>query len=415
MWPTVINTAVGVRSISPEYLNVGRVLRLSTAKMLRKIIIPATLPYLFTGYRLSLGIAWLVIVASEMLTGAPGVGGFLWQEYNSLVYSHIILAILTIGLVGFVLDRADERRRGADADAYERVRCSSFAASPRASAASPQPVLADLDLVVEEGEFAVVVGCSGSGKTTLISLAAGLLAPDRGEVLLRRRARRRPRSGARRRLPELLAPAVADRARQRAPRGRSGVARALEAATRSTRRSASSSSSASARRRRSGRASSPAACASASRSRARSRWSRACSSSTSRSPRSTRSRAARSRRSSRAIWRRHGRPSCSSRTTSTRRSCSPTASIRSSSGPAASLGRSIEIEIPRPRVKTKLSLIPEYQRARREIIDVLSTSPRWGEVARSAGEGETAMSRDASASLALRAVSPRWGATRVRS
>jgi nitrate/nitrite transport system permease protein len=105
MWPTVINTAVGVRSINQEYLNVGRVLRLSTPVMLRKIIIPATVPYLFTGYRLSLGIAWLVIVASEMLTGAPGVGGFLWQEYNSLVYSHIILAIVTIGLIGFALDR----------------------------------------------------------------------------------------------------------------------------------------------------------------------------------------------------------------------------------------------------------------------------------------------------------------------
>src|SRR5215470_2919896 len=105
MWPTVVNTAVGVRSINPEYLNVGRVLRLSTPVMLRKIIIPATVPYLFTGYRLSLGIAWLVIVASEMLTGAPGVGGFLWQEYNSLVYSHIILAIVTIGVIGYILDR----------------------------------------------------------------------------------------------------------------------------------------------------------------------------------------------------------------------------------------------------------------------------------------------------------------------
>lgn len=105
MWPTVINTAVGVRSISPEYLNVGKVLKLSRAKMLRKIIVPAALPYVFTGYRLSLGLAWLVIVASEMLTGAPGVGGFLWQEYNSLVYSHIILSIISIGLIGFGLDR----------------------------------------------------------------------------------------------------------------------------------------------------------------------------------------------------------------------------------------------------------------------------------------------------------------------
>jgi nitrate/nitrite transport system permease protein len=103
----------GGRGINPEYLNVGRVLKLSRMKTLRRIIIPAALPYVFTGYRLSLGLAWLVIVASEMLTGAPGVGGFLWQEYNSLVYSHIILSIITIGLIGFSLDRfmsAVERR-----------------------------------------------------------------------------------------------------------------------------------------------------------------------------------------------------------------------------------------------------------------------------------------------------------------
>lgn len=104
MWPTVINTAVGVRSINQDYLNVGKVLKLSRTKTLFKIIVPATMPYLFTGYRLSLGIAWLVIVASEMLTGSPGVGGFLWQEYNALVYSHIILAIIVIGVTGLFLD-----------------------------------------------------------------------------------------------------------------------------------------------------------------------------------------------------------------------------------------------------------------------------------------------------------------------
>src|SRR3989454_196379 len=105
MWPTVINTAVGVRSINPDYLNVGRVLKLSRFRTLTGIVIPATLPYVFTGYRLSLGLAWLVIVAAEMLTGTPGAGGFLWQEYNSLVYSHIILSVITIGAIGFVLDR----------------------------------------------------------------------------------------------------------------------------------------------------------------------------------------------------------------------------------------------------------------------------------------------------------------------
>jgi nitrate/nitrite transport system permease protein len=105
MWPTVLNTALGVRSIPQDYLNVARVLRLSKKKTLLKVLLPATLPYMFTGFRLSLGIAWLVIVAAEMLTGAPGVGGFLWQEYNSLIYEHIILCIITIGLVGFGLDR----------------------------------------------------------------------------------------------------------------------------------------------------------------------------------------------------------------------------------------------------------------------------------------------------------------------
>jgi nitrate/nitrite transport system permease protein len=105
MWPTVLNTALGVRSVPTDYLNVARVLQLSRWKLVLKIVLPAALPYMFTGFRLSLGIAWLVIVASEMLTGAPGVGGFLWQEYNGLIYEHIILCILTIGIVGFLLDR----------------------------------------------------------------------------------------------------------------------------------------------------------------------------------------------------------------------------------------------------------------------------------------------------------------------
>jgi len=105
MWPTVLNTALGVRAVPQDYLNVARVLKLSRSKTVFKILLPAALPYMFTGFRLSLGIAWLVIVAAEMLTGAPGVGGFLWQEYNALIYEHIILCILTIGIVGFALDR----------------------------------------------------------------------------------------------------------------------------------------------------------------------------------------------------------------------------------------------------------------------------------------------------------------------
>ncbi|HET7535364.1 MAG TPA: ABC transporter permease subunit [Candidatus Didemnitutus sp.] len=117
MWPTVLNTAQGVRAVPQDYLNVGRVLRLSRLQMLWKIIIPSTLPYMFTGFRLSLGLAWLVIVAVEMLTGAPGLGGFLWQEYNALNYRHIVMCVISIGIIGFLLDRlmsfAETRLRAA--------------------------------------------------------------------------------------------------------------------------------------------------------------------------------------------------------------------------------------------------------------------------------------------------------------
>ena len=105
MWPTVLNTAMGVRSVPQDYLNVAKVLNLSRTRTLFSILIPAALPYMFTGFRLSLGLAWLAIVAAEMLTGVAGVGGFLWQEYNSLIYEHIIMCIVTIGLVGFAMDR----------------------------------------------------------------------------------------------------------------------------------------------------------------------------------------------------------------------------------------------------------------------------------------------------------------------
>ncbi len=108
VWPTILNTAVGVRAIPQDYINVARVLRLSTWKRFTKIQFPATLPYMFTGFRLSLGISWLVIVACEMLSGKSGVGFFLWNCYNGTPpnYGAMIGAILVIGGVGFALDRA---------------------------------------------------------------------------------------------------------------------------------------------------------------------------------------------------------------------------------------------------------------------------------------------------------------------
>lgn len=105
MWPTVLNTAAGVRAIPQDYHNVAKVLRLSKTKTLFKILFPAALPNMFTGFRLSLGMAWLVIVAAEMLTGKNGIGGFLNQEFNAGHTEHIFLCVMAIGLVGFVLDR----------------------------------------------------------------------------------------------------------------------------------------------------------------------------------------------------------------------------------------------------------------------------------------------------------------------
>jgi nitrate/nitrite transport system permease protein len=104
LWPTVINTALGVASVSKDYLNVAQVLEMPRWRQVFKIILPASLPYIFTGLRISLGIAWLVIVAVEMLTGGIGIGFFVWDEWNRLSLSSVFLAVLVIGLTGLVLD-----------------------------------------------------------------------------------------------------------------------------------------------------------------------------------------------------------------------------------------------------------------------------------------------------------------------
>ena len=106
IWPMIINTATGVQRIPQDYLNVARVLNLSEWKVFTKILFPAVLPYMLTGVKLSIGVAWLVIVAAEMLTGGVGIGFWLWDEWNNLVMEHIIIAIFTIGIVGLVLEQA---------------------------------------------------------------------------------------------------------------------------------------------------------------------------------------------------------------------------------------------------------------------------------------------------------------------
>jgi len=104
IWPIIINTALGVRSVSEDYMNVAKVLRFTPLEKVAHIILPVAVPYMFTGMRLSLGIAWLVIVAAEMLTGGIGIGFWIWDEYNNLAYQNIIIGIILVGLVGFMLD-----------------------------------------------------------------------------------------------------------------------------------------------------------------------------------------------------------------------------------------------------------------------------------------------------------------------
>ena len=106
IWPMIINTAAGVKSVPQDYMNVARVLNLSEWKIVTKILFPAVLPYMLTGVRLSIGTAWLVIVAAEMLTGGVGIGFWVWDEWNSLNVAHILIAIFVIGVVGLVLEQA---------------------------------------------------------------------------------------------------------------------------------------------------------------------------------------------------------------------------------------------------------------------------------------------------------------------
>ena len=104
IWPIVINTAVGVRQVPQDYLNVARVLNLSEWKIFTRILFPAVLPYMMTGIRLGVGVAWLVIVAAEMLTGGVGLGFWVWDEWNNLNVANILIAIIVIGLIGLTLE-----------------------------------------------------------------------------------------------------------------------------------------------------------------------------------------------------------------------------------------------------------------------------------------------------------------------
>ncbi|PVB60014.1 ABC transporter permease [Labrenzia sp. 011] len=108
MWPTLINTALGVASVDKDLMNVGRVLQLPTWKTITKLVLPSSLPLIFTGLRLSLGVGWMVLIAAEMLAQNPGLGKFVWDEFqngSSQSLAKIMVAVLTIGIIGFLLDR----------------------------------------------------------------------------------------------------------------------------------------------------------------------------------------------------------------------------------------------------------------------------------------------------------------------
>ena len=106
MWPILINTAVGVQQIPQDYINVRKVLRLSPNKFFFKILIPSALPYIFTGLRIAIGLAWLAIIAAEIvMSGIVGIGFFIWDSYQNNYISDIILALIYIGAIGLMLDR----------------------------------------------------------------------------------------------------------------------------------------------------------------------------------------------------------------------------------------------------------------------------------------------------------------------
>ncbi|HDZ72006.1 MAG TPA: ABC transporter permease [Aurantimonas coralicida] len=108
LWPTLINTSLGVASIDKDLVNVGKVLQLSTSKTITKLVLPSAMPLIFTGLRLSLGVGWMVLIAAEMLAQNPGLGKFVWDEFqngSSDSLARIIVAVITIGIVGFILDR----------------------------------------------------------------------------------------------------------------------------------------------------------------------------------------------------------------------------------------------------------------------------------------------------------------------
>ena len=189
IWPMVINTAEGVRRIPQDYLNVARVLQLSEWTILCRILFPAVLPAVLTGVRLSIGIAWLVIVAAEMLTGGLGIGFWIWNEWNNLNVENILIAIVIIGVVGLLLEQglmliarrfSWQEKLGANMKPIIQVQ----AVSQRFSTASGEFLaLQNVSFDIHEGETVSLIGHSGCGKSTLLNLIAGITLPTEGGLI----------------------------------------------------------------------------------------------------------------------------------------------------------------------------------------------------------------------------------------
>ena len=190
LWPMLINTAFGVAAVRKEWLNVARTLEVGTFRRAFTIILPAAAPTILTGMRISIGIAWLVIVAAEMLVGGTGIGYFVWNEWNNLSITNVITAILLIGVVGMVLDqmlaRAGAARDvpGVSAMPNKFISIEGIAKRFPAAGGGTTTVFEDLWLSMQRGEFVCIIGHSGCGKTTVLNILAGLDAPSDGAVIV---------------------------------------------------------------------------------------------------------------------------------------------------------------------------------------------------------------------------------------
>ena len=195
IWPMLINTAFGVSAVRREWLNVARTLEVSPLRKAFQVVLPAAAPTIMTGMRISVGIAWLVIVAAEMLVGGTGIGYFVWNEWNNLSISNILCAILLIGLVGMLLDQILARLQRAPSPIRSERMSANFSRSkglPNRSpgrGGAPLVVFDEVNFAINKGEFVCIIGHSGCGKPTILNMLAGLDEAER-----RRGHHGRPRS-----------------------------------------------------------------------------------------------------------------------------------------------------------------------------------------------------------------------------